>query len=158
MTNTTHIGDGKASTVRTTFSRETTISIDIKSDPAIIWALLTNAGDYPRWNPTVVSIDGTIARGETIKLKASLDPKRTFLLTIKEFEPTNRLVWGDAQGSRIYAITKRIDGMANFSMTEKIGGLMFPLYARYIPPFDKSFEQFAWSLKKEAERIQHTKI
>lgn len=42
-------------------------------------------------------------------------------------------------------------------MTEKIGGLLFPLYAKYIPPFDKSFEQFAADLKKEAEIIHNTK-
>jgi hypothetical protein len=36
-------------------------------------------------------------------------------------------------------------------MTEKIGGLMFPMYARYIPPFDGSFERFAADLKRQAE-------
>ena len=29
---------------------------------------------------------------------------------------------------------------------------MFPMYAKYIPPFDEMFEQFANELKKEAER------
>jgi hypothetical protein len=42
-------------------------------------------------------------------------------------------------------------------MTEKIGGLMFPMYAKYIPSFDESFEQFAADLKKEAEIINQTK-
>jgi hypothetical protein len=36
-------------------------------------------------------------------------------------------------------------------MTEKIGGLMFPFYAKMIPPFDNSFEQFARDLKSAAE-------
>ena len=30
-------------------------------------------------------------------------------------------------------------------------------HAKYIPPFDKSFEQFAADLKKEAEIIYNTK-
>jgi hypothetical protein len=38
-------------------------------------------------------------------------------------------------------------------MNEKIGGFMFPMYAKYIPPFDQAFEQFALGLKKEAEII-----
>lgn len=42
-------------------------------------------------------------------------------------------------------------------MTEKIGGLLFPMYAKYILSFDKSFEQFAADLKKEAEIIHNTK-
>ena len=40
---------------------------------------------------------------------------------------------------------------------KKIGGLMFPMYAKYIPPFDTVFEKFAADLKKEAETIQNTK-
>lgn len=144
---------GKATTVKTTFSRETSVSIDIKADPAIIWALLTKASDYPRWNSTVTSIEGNIALGQTIKLKSILDAKRVFKLKVKEFEPEKRLVWGDGQGNRIYTLTKNENGMVTFSMNEKIGGVMFPMYASYIPPFDQSFEQFAADLKKEAEVI-----
>lgn len=149
--------DGKATTVKKTFSRETSVSIEIKADPAIVWALLTNAFDYPRWNTTVISIEGIIANGEKIRLKSTLDPKRTFNLKVKEFEPEKRLVWGDGQGNRIYSITRKEAGRLVFSMNEKIGGLMFPLFAKYIPSFDLSFEQFAANLKKEAEIIQNTK-
>jgi hypothetical protein len=31
---------------------------------------------------------------------------------------------------------------------------MFPMYAKYIPSFDASFDAFAADLKKEAELIQ----
>lgn len=148
--------NGKASTVKTTFSRETSISIDIQADVAIVWTLLTNASDYPRWNSTIISIDGNIAPGEKIKLKSTLDPKRTFTLKVKAFEPEKQLIWGDAQGNRVYTLTTAND-TTTFSMQEKIGGLMFPLYASYIPPFDASFEQFAADLKKEAEAIMKTK-
>ena len=146
---------GKATTIKTTFSRETSISIEIKADANTIWTLLTNAADYPRWNPTVISIEGNIALNQKINLKSTLDPKRTFKLKVKEVEPEKRLVWGDGQGNRIYTLTKSDKELVTFSMTEKIGGLMFPLYANYIPPFDKSFEQFASALKIEAEIINN---
>lgn len=149
--------NAKATTVKTTFSRETAVNIDIQADVAIIWALLTNASDYPRWNSTVVTIEGEIALGQTIKLKSILDAKRTFKLKVKEYETENRLVWGDGQGNRTYLLTDAGNGKVTFSMNEKIGGLMFPLYAKYIPPFDESFEQFATDLKKEAETIMKTK-
>jgi uncharacterized protein YndB with AHSA1/START domain len=148
---------GKATTVKTTFSRETSVSIEIKADAAIVWALLTKASDYPRWNSTVTSIEGTIALGEKIKLKSTLDAKRTFKLKVKEFEPEKRLVWGDGQGNRAYTITKNANGTVTFSMIEKIGGFMFPLYAKHIPSFDQSFEQFASDLKKESEIIMSSK-
>jgi uncharacterized protein YndB with AHSA1/START domain len=149
--------NGKATTVKTTFSRETSVSIEIKTNTAAVWTLLTNAPDYPRWNSTVTSIEGEIALGEKIKLKSKLDAKRTFKLTVKEFEPPKRLVWGDGQGKLVYTITNKANGIVVFSMVEKIGGLMFPLYAKYIPPFDKSFEQFAIDLKNESEKIMNAK-
>jgi uncharacterized protein YndB with AHSA1/START domain len=149
--------EGKASTVRKTFSRETSVSTTIAADPAIIWALLTRASDYPRWNSTVTSIQGEIREGSTIELKSILDEKRKFKLRVKEFVPEKRLAWGDAQGSRVYSLEKGSGGRVLFSMTEKIGGPLFPLFAGFIPPFDESFEKFAADLKREAESIQNSK-
>ncbi len=150
--------NGKAVTIKKTFSRETEVSIDIQADKSILWALLTNANDYPPWNTTIISIDGNIAQSEKIKLKSTLDPKREFKLSVKEFEPDNRLDWGDAMGKRIYTLKTIGNELTNFSMSEKIGGPMFPLFSKMIPPFDQSFEQFANDLKKEAELIQNTKL
>jgi len=145
--------DGKALTIKKTFSRETAISIDIQADKSILWALLTDASDYQRWNSTVISIDGTITQGGKIQLKSTLDPKRFFKLSVKEMEVDNKLVWGDSMGKRIYTLKSIGNGLTNFSMHEKIGGPIFPLFAKMIPSFDQSFEQFASDLKKEAEAI-----
>ena len=144
-------GNGKATTVKETFNRETSISIEIDAPASIVWGLLTNASDVARWNSTIVSLEGNIALGQTVKLVSTLDESRTFSLTVKEFEPEKRLVWGDRQGSRVYSITPKGSGV-KFSMNEKIGGFLFPLFSRFIPPFDESFEQFAADLKQEAER------
>jgi uncharacterized protein YndB with AHSA1/START domain len=148
--------EGKAVTTRTTFSRETSVHNTISAEAGIVWALLVNASDFPRWNSTVLSIQGEIRKGETIHLRSTLDEKRTFKLKIKEFEPEKRLVWGDAQGNRVYSLTKGATGKVHFSMAEKIGGPVFPLFAGMIPPFDAAFEKFAADLKKEAETIQRS--
>jgi len=149
--------NGKAATVKTTFSRTTSVNIDINAAPSIVWALLTNASDYPRWNKTVVSIEGKIAAGEKISLKSTLDPKRAFKLKVQEFVPNTRLAWGDAMGKRIYTLARNTDDSISFSMEEKIGGPLFPLFAKMIPPFDESFETFASNLKQEAELIMNSK-
>ena len=153
----TNLSSGKAITIKKVFSRETTISIDIQASQNTIWKLLTNANDYPRWNTTIISIDGTIDKDEEIKLKSTLDAKRQFKLKIKEFEPDKRLVWGDAMGKRVYTLKKIDEELTNFSMNEKIGGPIFPLFSKMIPSFDQSFEEFAKDLKKEAELIQSSK-
>lgn len=142
--------EGKATTIKKTFSRTTTISQTINADVATIWKLLTNAGDYARWNSTIVSVEGNIQKGEKIRLKSTLDPSRTFKLKVKEMVSQQKLIWGDAMGERTYTLEK--NGKETlFTMTEKIGGLMFPLFANKIPSFDESFEQFTADLKKEAE-------
>lgn len=149
--------NGKATTTRSTFSRETSVSTTIQADPAIVWAVLTNGSDYPRWNSTVTSLTGNIRQGETIELKSTLDAKRTFKLKVKEFVPEKRLVWGDAMGSRVYTIEKGQGGSVLFTMREKIGGPLFPLFAGLIPSFDESFEKYAADLKREAETIQRSR-
>ena len=147
-----HAQTGKATTIRTKKHRETSVSIEIKANEATIWKLLTNAQDFPRWNSTVTSIEGNIAGNEKIKLKSKLDAKRTFKLKVKEFDVNKKMVWSDKQGSRVYTLTKTDNGNVLFSMAEKIGGFMFPLYANKIPSFDQAFEQFAKDLKTEAEK------
>lgn len=148
--------EGRAKTIKKTFSRETSVQTNIYADPAIVWALLTHAADFPRWNSTVTAINGEIKEGGFIELKSPLDEKRMFKLKIKEFVPEKRLAWGDSQGSRVYTIDKSAGGSL-FTMSEKIGGPLFPLFAGYIPSFDESFERFAADLKKEAESIQNSK-
>lgn len=148
--------DGKATTERKTFSRQTVVSINIKSDPSIIWTLLTNASDFPRWNSTIVSLGGEIKLGEKIQLISTLDEKRTFKIKVKEMDIEKSMIWGDGKGNRIFTLEKKGD-FIKFTMNEKMGGFMFPMYAKYIPPFDESFEQFALDLKTEAEKISATK-
>lgn len=150
------IREGKANTMRKTFSRETSVSTTIHADPAIVWALLTHASDFLRWNSTVTSIKGEIREGGSVELKSVLDDKRTFKLKVKEFVPEKRLVWGDAMGTRVYTLEK-VSGGTRFSMTEKIGGPLFPLFAGSIPSFDEIFERYTADLKKEAEAIQTSK-
>jgi hypothetical protein len=100
---------------------------------------------------------GEIREGGTVELKSILDAKRTFKLKVKEFVPEKRLVWGDAMGSRVYTLTRGEGGSTHCSMTEKIGGPLFPLFAGAIPSFDEVFERYAADLKKEAETIQQSR-
>ena len=148
--------NGKAVTTKKMFSRATAVSMDIQADKSVLWALLTNASDFPRWNSTVLGIEGNIVKGEKIELRAKLDPKRVFKLTVKEWEPDTKLVWGDAMGNRVYTLKSIGNNLTNFAMEETIGGPLFPLFAGMIPSFDDAFEQFAKDLKNEAETISNT--
>lgn len=141
----------KAVTVTSIFSRTTTIEADINAPVSTVWDILINSKKYTTWNSTIVSIDGEIKLGSTIKLVSKLDPTRTFKLKVKQYIPYQLLVWGDPMGKRTYQLIEN-SGSTHITMTEKIGGPFFPLFASKIPPFDESFEQFVNDLKKEAEK------
>jgi uncharacterized protein YndB with AHSA1/START domain len=142
--------DGVASTTRTTFSRSTRIARHIDADAATVWRLLTTAADWPRWNSTVVSLDGQITLGSKIELVSTLMPSRTFSLKVKEFEPNARLTFGDAMSTRTYSLSGDAGG-TRVEVIERIASPFFPFFARMIPPFDENFEQFTADLKRAAE-------
>lgn len=135
------------------FSTTTTI----QAAPERVWALLTDAPGFSRWNPTVARIDGTIAPGETITVHTTFSKGRAFPVRVAAFEPNTRMVWsggmplGLFKGVRTYALTPNGDGSLEFSMEEVFSGLLSPLIERTIPDMQPYFEQFAAGLKQAAE-------
>ena len=148
--------DGKATRTKSTFRMEYAVGIQIAAPPEKVWGILTNAQAFPKWNSTVEEIDGKIALGEQIKLKAKIAPGRVFKLKVAEFAPSERLVWKDGMapmftGVRTYTLAKRNDGSTEFSMVEDFRGVMLPMIAGSLPDFTAPFEQFASDLKRAAE-------
>jgi uncharacterized protein YndB with AHSA1/START domain len=148
--------DGKATKSRSTFRMEVAVGITVRASPAKIWTLLTNAQDFPRWNSTVQSIQGTIALGEKIILKATIAPERAFKLRVTTCVPNERMVWQDGspifKGVRRYTLTPRGDGTTDVTMAEVFSGLLMPMIARSLPDQGPPFERYMADLKAEAER------
>lgn len=151
-----NMADGQATSSKQGFRMECSVAINIAAKPEKIWALLTNAEDFPRWNSTITSIEGQIDKNEKIKLKSTSDPKRTFNLTVSEFEPPTKMVWSDGnfmmKGVRTYTLTEQSDGTTNFAMDEVFSGLILPMIAKSLPDFKPFFEKFVADLKKESEK------
>jgi hypothetical protein len=128
----------------------------IEASPERVWALLTDARSYADWNPSIVSLDGSIAEGETIALVSVVNPKRTFKLKVAEFEPQRRMVWADGmplglfKGERTYTLRPH-EGGTEFSMEEVFSGPLAPLITKAIPDMTESFNQFADGLKRGSE-------
>ena len=147
--------NGRANKTKSAFRMEYSAGINIKARPDRVWALMTNAADFPRWNSTVKSIEGRIALDQTIKLIASIAPTRTFNLKVIEFVPEKRMVWSDGnamfKGVRTYTLSPNGDGATDFRMSEVYTGLMLPMIAGSLPDFAPAFEQYVADLKREAE-------
>ena len=129
----------------------------IKADPAAIWAILTDASAYPRWDSGIERIEGRIAPGEKIKLFSEVSPGRAFPLRVVGFEPGRRMVWtggmplGLFRGVRTFTLTPAGDGVTDFRVREELTGPMLPLIWRSMPDLGPSFVRFAQGLKAHAE-------
>src|SRR4051812_37100380 len=102
------LAQGRATKTKTAFRMQYDVAIDVRAPAEKIWALLTNAADFPRWNSTVTSLEGKIAPGETLALRVPLAPKRTFKPKVAAFEPGKKMVWqeGNAmfKGERTFTL------------------------------------------------------
>jgi hypothetical protein len=147
--------DGKATSVRQLFSLETTVAIRTQATPERIWAVLTNAPDYPRWNSTILSLEGNMEEGKTVILRAADAPKRTFNIRVTKLVPNEHMVWEDGNwsfgGIRHFVITPTSGGAVDVRMTEKFSGPLSPLVLRMLPPQVPQFEKFMADLKTEVE-------
>ena len=133
------------------------VKTSIRATPDRIWALLTDAPGYPKWNNTVDKIDGRIADGQSITVHAKINPGRAFPVTVSEFAPSRRMVWsggmplGLFKGARTYTLAAKANGEVEFSMREEFTGLLAPLITRSIPDMQPAFAEFAGDLKRAAE-------
>jgi len=147
--------NGRANKTKSAFRMEYSAGINIQAKPDRVWTLMTNAGDFPRWNSTIKSIEGKIALGQTVKLVATIAPERTFNLNVIEFVPEKRMVWSDGnamfKGVRTYTLNAKGDGSTDFTMAEVYTGLMLPMIAGSLPDFGPTFEQYVADLKRAAE-------
>lgn len=131
-------------------------SADIKASPERVWAVLTDAAGYSRWDSGVVRVEGTIAPGNTIKVFSSVSPNRAFPVKVSEFQPAQVMQWsggmplGLFKGVRTFRLTPD-GGATRFEMREEFTGPMLPLIWRSMPDLGPSFAQFATGLKAQAE-------
>ena len=135
------------------FSTRTTI----RATPEAVWALLTDAPNYPAWNNTVTAVDGRIAPGEKVTVHAKVSPGRSFPVNVSTFEAPRKMVWSSGMplglftGARTYTLTPKGEGEVEFDMTELYTGLFAPLITRSIPDLQPAFDEFAACLKARAE-------
>ncbi|HLT39049.1 MAG TPA: SRPBCC domain-containing protein [Enhygromyxa sp.] len=146
----------RAQTTTGTFRQSCSIRCDIHAPAETVWALLTDASGFTRWNSTVTSIDGEIAPGRKLAIKVPLDPKRTFKPKVTRFEPGREMVWSDGfapmfVGARTFTLTPRGADLTEFVMTEVFSGLMLPLIRKSLPDFGPVFETYAADLARAAE-------
>lgn len=130
----------------------------IKASPEVIWGILTDAPNYPSWDPWAIRIEGTIAAGSTIVAYNKISPGRAFPAKVTEFVPGKRMAWtggmplGLFKGVRTFTLVPAQDGSVEFTLQEVFSGPLLPLIGRTIPDQTQAFQDFVVGLKARAER------
>ena len=134
------------------FSATTTI----KAPASTIWKILTDAKNYPAWDPGIHRLEGTIAQGQKITAYTKLSP-RAFPVKVTEFVPDQQMTWtggmplGLFKGVRTFSLSPKGEGSIEFTLREEFSGPLLPLFAKTIPDLTKTFEAFVAGLKAHAE-------
>lgn len=146
----------RATKTGSVFRMNVAIATTIRASPDRIWALLTDAVGFPRWNSTVTSIEGEIAEGRALKLKVPAAGDRVFKPKVSKVEPGKSMIWSDGmapmfKGVRTFTLTPKGDGSTEFSMKEEFSGILLPMIRGSLPDFAPVFETYAEDLKRAAE-------
>lgn len=142
-----------ATFTQSTFAMEYGVSATMPASAERVWALLTDAANFPSWNSTVTSIDGPIVLGQKLAIRVPLAPGRTFSPKVSTFEPARRMVWSDGmapmfKGERTFTLTPNDDGTTEFTMVEAFWGVMLPLIKGSLPDFRPVFDQYVADLAR----------
>ncbi len=130
---------------------------DINASPEAVWAILADIGAYPSWDSGVISVDGTLAKGEIITVVSKAAPKRRFPVTVTELDGPRSMTWtgglpyGLFTGVRTFRLTPTPAG-TEFDLREEYSGLLLRLLWSRLPNLGPSFRQFADGLKARAEQ------
>jgi uncharacterized protein YndB with AHSA1/START domain len=129
----------------------------IAASPEAVWAVLSDGAGWAAWDSGVDAVEGRIALGETIKIRAQAAPDRTFPVKVTTFEPPVRLRFsggmplGLFRGVRTYVLSPDAAGGTAFHMREEYTGPLLGLIWRSMPDLGPSFDRFAQGLKRRVE-------
>ena len=133
-------------------------AIEIGASPMTVWAIITDLGRYPEWNPLFREASGEIAVGQRITLR-SVHPANGRMMTVKPkiivAEPGVELRWAAGLpriigGEHIFALTPR-NGGTRLVQSESFRGLLAPFSRRTMANTSTSFRELNEALKKRAE-------
>ena len=128
----------------------------IDAPPMAVWAVLTDLGRYPEWNPLFREASGEVAVGSRITLRA-VQPANGRLMTVKAkivaADPGAELRWVSAlpglmSGEHSFVLTP-LDGGTRLAQTEIYGGLLAATVS--VPRTETVFQAMNEALKQRAE-------
>jgi len=133
-------------------------STEIGAPPMTVWAVITDLGRYPEWNPLFRAASGKIAVGQRITLR-SAHPANGRMMTVKPkiivAEPGAELRWaaglpGIIGGEHSFVLSPAPGG-TRLVQSESFRGLLAPFSRKTMAGTSTSFRELNEAIKKRAE-------
>ena len=131
---------------------------EIGAPPMTVWAVLTDLGRYPEWNPLFREASGEVAVGNRITLR-SVHPANGRMMTVKPkitvADPGAELRWesslpGIISGEHRFTLTPA-DGGTRLEQSETFRGLLTAFSGKTFARAEVSFQGLNEALKKRVE-------
>ncbi|MDY7104128.1 MAG: SRPBCC domain-containing protein [Actinomycetota bacterium] len=132
------------------------VSTDVQATPEAVWDVLTDGEAYPTWDSGIEAVEGTIGRGQRIKVRSAVNPGRAFPVTVTTFDRPHAMTWtgglplGLFKGVRRFTLSPS-GNVTRFVMREEFSGPLLPLIWRNMPDLQPAFDTFASGLKARCE-------
>lgn len=142
---------------------------EVRTDPIrinapidVVWAVLTDVGNYGRWNPFTPQVVTNFAIGSPARLGVRLGPARLKINeTVCVFERPRLIAWGKAFGARWLLAAVREQHLeplgesgCSYYNTDRLTGLLAPVasicFGRYMR---RGFNDAEKGLKRYSEAV-----
>ena len=143
------------------FSKQLSSEMIIDSSANRVWELITDFGNFPRWNPLMRRATGKIKTGE--KLEIFIQPSGTKGMTfhpkVLKVDPNHELRWLGRlylpwlfDGEHALIIEPSSENSVKFIQREKFTGLLVPFARSLLRDTQRGFEEMNRALKQQAEQ------
>ena len=141
--------------------KEIYTEIRINASPSIVWNIITDFGNYRKWNPFIMEISGIPKVGSEIYvfIKPPNSDGMKFKPKILKFDPENEIKWLGKlwipklfDGEHSLIIKKINEDNVLFIQKERFQGLLVPLFSNMLNDTKSGFQMMNQKLKQKAEK------
>lgn len=141
--------------------KEIYTEIEIDAPASVVWDILTDFENFPKWNPFIQEISGNPKKGSKIEvfIKPPNSNGMKFNPEILEYEPREVLRWLGKlwiprlfDGEHSLSIEKIGQDKVRFIQKERFSGLFVPFFSGTLKDTESGFKLMNEALKREAEK------
>ncbi|WP_338696852.1 SRPBCC domain-containing protein [Streptomyces sp. Q6] len=140
--------------------RRISTEVVIDGSPEDVWAVLTDFGRFPEWNPFIVEAKGETVPGEQLDLTFRQASGRHMVIkpTVVAAEPGRELRWrgrlwlpGIFDGEHLFELKPRPDGGTLLVQAETFAGVLVPFTQKIIKETVGRFTDLNEALRTRVE-------